>query len=75
MASLLPFGEEIFSRSEVNKNATVGVNAIGKHRVKNVGNSPFERKILLSYSEECAQIKNDLIKSFVDFNVIYNCFF
>ena len=34
MANLLQFGENIISRSDVNKIADVGVNAIGKHRVK-----------------------------------------
>ena len=33
-ANLLQFGEKLISRSEVNKNADVGVNAIGEHRVK-----------------------------------------
>ena len=34
-ANLLQFGEKITSCSDVNKIADVGVNAIGKHRVKN----------------------------------------
>ena len=33
-ANLLQFGEKIISSSDVNKIADVGVNAIGKHRVK-----------------------------------------
>ena len=33
-ANLLQFGEKLFSHSGVNKIADVGVNAIGKHRVK-----------------------------------------
>ena len=34
MANLQQFGEKKISRSETNKNADFGVNAIGKHRIK-----------------------------------------
>ena len=50
-ANLVQFAEKKFTVRNVNKrtNCRCGVGAIGKHRVKNVGNGPFERKTLLPY--------------------------